>query len=94
MAICASNFAPSFSLEPRYTARVTTQTTFRAAFSPTNDAARDAELTRLKDGLHTIEAIQAICKRYGASARVFEAGTGRVVGDITRDGARVKGWGE
>ena len=48
----------------------------------------------LKDALHTVEAIQAICKRYGAEARVFEAGTGRVVGDITRAGDRVKGWGE
>lgn len=79
---------------PRYTARVTTQKTYRAAFGPTHDVARDAELIRLKDALHTIEAIQAICKRYGAEARVFEAGTGRVVGDISRDGRRVKGWGE
>jgi hypothetical protein len=68
--------------------------TFRAAFSRTNDAERDAELGRLKDALHTIEAIQAICKRYGAEARVFEAGTGRVVGDVSRNGERVKGWGE
>lgn len=73
---------------------MTTQKTYRAAFGTTNDAARDAELTLLKDGLHTIQAIQAICKRYGAPARVFEAGTGRVVGDITRDGGRVRGWGE
>ena len=79
---------------PRYTEWVTKQNTFRAAFGPTHDAARDAELTRLKDGLHTIETIQDICKRYGAEARVFEAGTGRVVGDIGRDGGRVKGWGE
>lgn len=79
---------------PRYTAGVTTQKTYRAAFGITNDAARDVELQRLKDALHTIEAIQAICKRHGASARVFEAGTGRVVGDITRDGVRVPGWGE
>jgi hypothetical protein len=73
---------------------VTTQKTYRAAFGTTNDAARDAELNRLKDALHTIEAIQAICKRYGTEARVFESGTGRVVGDITRSGDRVKGWGE
>ena len=73
---------------------MTTQKTYRAAFGTTNDRARDAELTRLKDALHTVEAIQAICKRYGAEARVFEAGTGRVVGDITRAGDRVKGWGE
>lgn len=66
---------------------------FRAEFEHSADAAHEAELRRLKDQVHSIVDIQTICRRYGVSARVFEAGTGRIVGDIERDGSQVPGWG-
>jgi hypothetical protein len=72
---------------------VTAQQAYRAEFDPSEDEARQAELRRLKDGVHSIVDIQLICRRYGVGARVFEAGTGRIVGDINRDGSQVAGWG-
>jgi len=73
---------------------VNEQPRFRAEFGRTNKASEDAELWRLKDNLHSIVDIQVICHRYGVSARVYESGTGRVVGDINPDGSQVKGWGQ
>jgi hypothetical protein len=73
---------------------VNARQSFRAEFEPNQDEARQAELHRLKDGLHSIVDIQLICRRYGVGARVFEAGTGRIVGDINRDGSQVAGWGK
>lgn len=67
---------------------------FRAEFGRTNKATEDAELSLLKDNLHSIVDIQVICHRYGVPARVFESGTGRVVGDINPDGSQAKGWGQ
>jgi hypothetical protein len=72
---------------------VSVQQTFRAEFDRSEDDARQTELRRLKDGVHSIVDIQLICRRYGVGARVFEAGTGRIVGDINRDGSQVAGWG-
>ena len=66
---------------------------YRAEFERSANAAHDAELLRLKDALHSIVDIQLICRRYGVAARVFESGTGRVVGDIDRDGSQLAGWG-
>ncbi len=69
------------------------QPLFRAEFSRTGDDRVDSELKRLKDNLHSIVDIQLICHRYGVQARVFEGGTGRVVGDIQPDGSQAAGWG-
>jgi hypothetical protein len=66
---------------------------FRAEFDRSEDAAHEAELRRLKDALHSIVDIQLICRRYGVRARVFESGTGRIVGDLNSDGTQVSGWG-
>jgi hypothetical protein len=66
---------------------------FRAEFEHSENAAHEAELLRLKDQVHSIVDIQTICRRYGVAARVFESGTGRIVGDIERDGSQVAGWG-
>lgn len=67
--------------------------TFRAEFEHSDDAAHELELRRLKDMLHSIVDIQMICRRFGVAARVFESGTGRIVGDIDRDGSQLPGWG-
>jgi hypothetical protein len=72
---------------------VSVRQSFRAEFEPSADAAHEAELRRLKDQVHSIVDIQTICRRYGVSARVYESGTGRIVGDIERDGSQVPGWG-
>ncbi|MEY4551502.1 MAG: hypothetical protein RL685_7697 [Pseudomonadota bacterium] len=66
---------------------------FRAEFEHSENAAHEAELRRLKDALYSIADIQQICRRYGVSARVFESGTGRIVGDVERDGSQAAGWG-
>jgi hypothetical protein len=66
---------------------------FRAEFEHSENAAHEVELRRLKDLLHSIVDIQMICRRYGVAARVFESGTGRIVGDIDREGGQVPGWG-
>lgn len=69
------------------------QQAYRAEFESSANAAHEAELRRLKDQVHSIVDIQMICRRFGVAARVFEAGTGRIVGDIERDGSQVPGWG-
>jgi hypothetical protein len=72
-----------------YFTKVATPRTFRANFGRTDNEAVDAELTRLQDQLHTIEQIQAICRQYKVRARVFDASTGRIVGDLDREGHEV-----
>ena len=66
---------------------------FRAEFDRSEDVEHEAELRRLKDAVHSIVDIQMICRRFGVGARVFESGTGRVVGELERDGTQVTGWG-
>ena len=63
--------------------------TFRADFGSTDDERLDAELLLIKDQLHTFEQLQAICRKYKVRARVFDASTGRIVGDLDRDGHEV-----
>jgi hypothetical protein len=72
-----------------YTHAVATPKTFRAGFGRTDKEDLDSELIRIEDQLHTLEQIQAICRRYKVRARVFDASTGRIVGDLDREGHEV-----
>jgi hypothetical protein len=75
-------------MQPRDQEPVEAERKFRADFGSTDDEARDAELTLLEDGLHTIEEIQAICKRYGVWARAIDSASGLLVDEFGRSGTR------
>lgn len=60
--------------------------TFHADFQSTDDVDQDAELIELEDLPHTIEEIQEICRRYHVRARVFELGTGEMIGEVAPPG--------
>lgn len=57
---------------------------FRVIFASTDDAERDADLILLEDLEHTLESIQAFCRRYGVAAEVLRGN--ELVGIVSAEG--------